>query len=417
MSQTIGAAAAARLASPGSRVYVAGCTGEPTAILDAVDADPELWRAVTLTGVFIPSVNERDLATLGQATRVESFFVTGALRRGVAAGSVAVLPLHYTQIWRHLSTAGSVDVAYIQVAPPDLMNRFGLGLAADFSPAVVASGARLVGVVNPAMPRVPSAPAIPRARFAALVEAEAPLVTYACGPIGPEIAAIAHLVVAAIPAGATLQLGLGKLQGAVLAALAGQRDLGFHAGMISDGILPHLEAGTFERGITTGVAIGSRTLYDTVATCDRPKFRPVGETHAMSTLAAIPRLVAVNSVLEVDLFGQANADTLHGRPVSGHGGMLDFVRGAAASPGGRSILALPSMSSDGESRIRPTLSAGTPVSVPRADADMVVTEHGVAALRGASVAQRAARLIAIAAPQHRESLARAWHTGRPDGSA
>lgn len=411
MSQFIGAAAAARLVPPGSRVYVAGCTGEPGAVLDAVAQDPGLWRGVTLTGVFIPGVNERDLAALGTATRVETVFATAGLRRGIAAGSVAVLPLHYTQVWRRLSAAGAVDVALVQVSRPDAAGRFGLGLAADFTPAVLASGARLIGVVNARMPRVASAPAIPRERFAALVEADAPLVTYACGPVGPEVAAIARLVAATIPDGATLQLGLGKLQGAVLAAIEGRGGLGFHAGMISDGILAHRAAGTFARGITAGVAIGSGTLYDALATGDDVAFRPVGETHAIATLAAIPRLVAVNSVLEVDLFGQANADTLRGRPVSGHGGLLDFVRGAAASRGGHSILALPSTDRGGNSRILPRLPAGTPASVPRADVDMVVTEHGVASLRDASVAERAARLIAIAAPQHRDALARAWRDG------
>lgn len=416
MSRTIGAAAAAYLARPGSRIYLAGCTGEPAAILEAVAQDPGLWRGVTLTGVFIPGVNERDLVSLGTATTVETFFVTGGLGRGVAAGSVAVLPLHYTQIWHRLSAAGAVDLAFVQVSPPDAAGRFGLGLAADFTPAVLASGTRLIGVVNAAMPQVPSAPAIPRERFAALVEADAPLPTYACGPPGPEIEAIARHVVAAIPDGATLQLGLGKLQSAVLAALGGRRDLGFHAGMISDGILAHRAAGTFARGITTGVAIGSRTFYDAMATSEDVVFRPVGETHALATLAAVPRLIAVNSVLEVDLFGQANADTLEGRPISGHGGLVDFIRGAAASVGGRSILALPATTRGGTSRIRPYLPVGTPVGVPRADADMVITEYGVAALREASVAQRAARLIAIAAPRHREALARAWHeTGQGSG--
>lgn len=411
MSQTIGAAAAAQLVPPGSRVYLAGCAGEPAAILDAVAQDPGLWQGVTLTGVFIPGVNERDLTAIGTATRVETFFVTGGLRRGVAAATVAVLPMHYTQIWRWLSAPKAIDVAFVQVAPSDRSDRFSLGIAADFTTAVVASGARLVGVVNTAMPRVPSAPAIPRERFAALVETDTPLVSYASGSIGPEIAAIARQIVSAIPDGATLQLGLGKLQSAVLAVLHGRRDLGFHAGMISDGILPHRAAGTFTRGITTGVAIGSRTLYDAMETSDDLVFRPVGETHAIAILAGIPRLVAINSVLEVDLFGQANADTLAGRPISGHGGMLDFIRGAAASQGGRSFLALAATARGGESRIRPRLPPGTPVTVPRSDVDMVVTEHGIASLRDGSVAQRAARLIAIAAPQHREALAQAWHEG------
>jgi acyl-CoA hydrolase len=217
--------------------------------------------------------------------------------------------------------------------------------------------------------------------------------------------AIADRVIALLRPGDTLQLGLGRMQTAILAALAraGIPDLAYHAGMISDAI----RADTFPRGITTGVALGTRAFYGRLA--DLPlTIADVGQTHAPATLAALPAFVSVNSVIEVDLSGQANGEWLSGRQISGQGGMVDFVRGARASVGGRSILVLPATAAQGaKSRIVPHLDPGTPVSVARADTDIVVTEHGVAHLRDASLSERAHRLAAIAAPAFRADLMKA----------
>ena len=163
--------------------------------------------------------------------------------------------------------------------------------------------------------------------------------------------------------------------------------------------------------VTTGVALGSPALYARVADDPRLRFRPVGETHAISTLAAIPRFVAVNSAIEVDLFGQVNAEWMDGRQVSGAGGLIDFLRGAWASDGGVPVVALPaSARGDTLSRITPRLSC--PPSVGRGDSVVVVTEHGVADLRGLSIDARAQALIAVASPAHRDRLADDWSAMR-----
>ena len=211
--------------------------------------------------------------------------------------------------------------------------------------------------------------------------------------------------------GDTLQLGLGRVQAAVLAALpaSGLRNLGFHGGMISTPISSALDQGLFSRGLTTGVALGDAGFYADLPRHARIRFQPVGVTHAQATLAAIPRLIAVNTVIEIDLSGQANAEARGGRQVSGQGGLVDFLRGARASAGGRSVLALPATAQGGRiSRIVAALDAGTPVSVARADVDMVVTEHGVADLADQPLARRAERLIAIAAPAFRDALSAGW---------
>jgi acyl-CoA hydrolase len=400
---------AAALAGAHSRVYVAGCCGEPGVILDAVAEDPALWRGVELIGAFIPGVNRRDLSAIGLGTTARSIFATEGLRPGRSAGTVAIWPAHYTELYRRLATPGAVDIAYFQVPPPRADGTVGFGVSADFSPAPEQGGARLVGIINPAMPDVADGPRLPVARFAAFVEADGPLIVYDSGRRDPVIDAIGVRIAGLIREGDTIQLGLGKMQQAVLDALGGHRDLGFHSGMISDPILPLMEKGVFSRGMTTGVSLGSEGLYAHAKDAKGLRFRPVGETHAIGHLSRIERFISINSVIEVDLFGQANAETLGGRQVSGLGGMVDFVRGARASAGGRSILALPSTAERGtRSRILAALPAGSPAGVSRSDVDCVVTEHGVADLRGASVAERAERLIAIAAPAFRDGLADAW---------
>lgn len=399
------AAEAAGLLPEGKRAFLAGCAGEPVAILNAVRDDPDLWRGVTLTGAFIPGVNDRDCSALGRNTRVETIFATSGLMR--PAGGVAHLPMHYNQFWRRLGQKGLVDLVYLTVPPPRGDGTVGFGLACDFAPSPIAAGARVVGIVNPLMPDIPNGPRVSLERFAALVEADDPLPTHSAGFIGPEVEQIAAHVVDLLQDGDTLQLGLGKVQTAVLEALArsGLTGLGFHAGMISRAIMQPMQRGVFTRGVVTGVALGDAAFYAAVPNLPDVTFAPVGLTHDPEVLARAPGLVSVNSVIEMDLFGQANAETIDGRQVSGQGGLLDFHRAARAQAGGRAVLALASTAKGGAtSRIVPRLPLGTPVSVARADVDIVVTEHGVAHLGGLSLAERAHALISIADPRHRAWL-------------
>lgn len=407
--QDVNAARAAALARPGDTVFVAGCCGEPGAILDAVAAEPSLWRDVRLIGSFIPGVNDRDLSALGIATRVDTIFATQGLRPGQSAGPVNLLPVPYTELWRTVSEPGRVDIAFVQVTAPRRDGTTSFGISVDFAPALVEAGARLVGIVNPAMPDPLDGPRVPVDRFEALVAAETPLIVYDNGEPDAATAAIGGHIAALLQEGDRLQLGLGKVQTAVLRNLAGRRGLGFYGGMISTPLVERLAEGTFSQGVVTGVALGTPALYEARAVVESVAFRPVAGTHGLSALAAVPNLVAVNSVLEVDLFGQANAEMLGGRQISGQGGLVDFVRGARHSRGGRSILALPSTAGrEMRSRIVPALAQGVPATVSRGDADMVVTEYGVAELRGTGVEERMRRLVAIAHPAFRDDLAAAW---------
>ena len=182
--------------------------------------------------------------------------------------------------------------------------------------------------------------------------------------------------------------------------------------MISDPVLPLLESGALER-VTTNVALGGPELYAACAADPRIRFTSVARTHDFDVLRRIPNLVSVNSVIEIDLFGQGNAEMMGGRQVSGHGGLVDFLRGARYAPGGRSILATAATAKGGTvSRIVPRLDPATVTTTLRADADLVVTEYGVADLRHGDVDARAAALIAVAAPQFRDDLSRAWREAR-----
>lgn len=390
-------AAAEQLRGAG-RVLLAGSASEPAGLIDMASADPGLWQGLILTGAFIPGVNNRDLTATG--ARVETIFRTP----GLEGAGVDHLPLHYSAFWARLARPGIIDAVVMAVPPPRADGTVGFGLTCDFAPAALDHGVPLLGIVNPAMPDLPGGPRLPLARFAALAEDTSPLPQMPIPAPDATSRAIAAHVRALLRPGDTLQLGLGRLQTAILAALAGDPvpDLAYHAGMISDGITP----ATFPRGITTGVALGTHAFYATLP--DMPLTQsPVGQTHAAATLAALPAFVSVNSVIEVDLTGQANGEWMSGRQISGQGGMVDFIRGARASVGGRSILALPAAARDGTSRIVPRLGPGTPVTVTRADVDIVVTEYGTAHLREASLSERAHRLAAIAAPAHRDALMKA----------
>jgi acyl-CoA hydrolase len=406
--EVVTAAEAARRLAGAGRILLAGCAAEPRAILSAVAADPGLWQGVTLTGAFIPGANDADFAAIGMRTRVETIFATAGLRAG--GGAVAHLPLHYSAFWARLARPGVVGGVAMTVPPPRADGTVGFGAACDFAPAAIAAGALLVGAINPRMPDVARGPRLPRARFAALVSDDGPLPAFDPGRPDAATLAIADHVLSLLRPGDTLQLGLGRVQAAILARLAGSglRGLGYHAGMITPGLLPLLDAGVIRAGAVTGTALGDAAFLAALAGRDDIRFAPVGQTHAQATLAAIPRLVAVNSVLEVDLTGQANGEALAGVQVSGQGGMVDFVRGARASDGGRAILALPATARGGrDSRIVARLPAGTPVTVARGDADLVVTEYGIADLREADLEERARRLAAIAAPAFRDALLRA----------
>ena len=422
MPQKITAEQVPDLLRPGMTVFVQGASGEPSPLLDALAAAPEASDGVHYVGCFIPGVNRVDPASFHPNARLTSFFVFGDIARSHAAGKVRFLPLHYSGIWDYLSGL-EVDLALLQATPPDRHGRCSLGVSVHFVPAVLDRAKAIVAEINAAMPRPAQSFEIPHDRLDRVVESERPLVGLATGDPAPEIDRIGQNVASLIEDGDTIQIGIGKVPAAVLGSLHDRRDLGLHGGLVSDEVAALHEAGVLtgarkshERGtMVCTAALGTDRVYAWAGRCPDVRFAPVRDTHDTRVIAQIDNFVAINSVLAVDLYGQANAEMLDGRQVSGTGGLLDFVRGARLAKGGRSILALPSTAGGKASRIVPRLGESDIVSCPRADADILVTEHGIARLRDKSVDERAEALIAIADPACRDVLAGAWTAIRRRG--
>lgn len=308
----------------------------------------------------------------------------------------------------------AVDVVLVQVCPmPD--GRATLGVIADFTQAMIRAARVVIALVNPKLPPMGGDALVDAADIDLWVESDERIIDMPDPEPSAVERAVAEQVAALIPDRATVQLGVGTLPAAVAAALARHRELGVHSGVVSDvlvdlaerGIVTNAHKGRDAGRTVTGGLFGTQRLRDFAQRSGAVELRSADYTHNVATMAALSQLHTINSAVEIDLSGQVNSEIAAGRYLGAVGGQLDFVRGGVASPGGRSIIALPSTTPDGKvSRIVASLE-GRPVTTPRSDVDVIVTEHGAAHLRGCSLAERARRLAAIAHPEHRESLSRA----------
>lgn len=394
---------------PGQTIYVPGASSESLALTAALAREPKRMARVHVVSCLLPGFNSFDYAALAPDASLTVFFRLAALDASFKAGRVRLLPLAYSQIAAYLG-ARTYDVAIAHTSPPDSAGRCSLSICADFTPITWTRAKTRVLVVNPRLPAVKNGPFVNVADADILVEAEAAPIVAASTPPSAEIEAIAARVAKLVPDGAIVQTGIGGAPSAIWAHLSNHRDLTLHSGMVGDGVTGLHEAGVLAANGAhcIGSALGDEALYKYLAAQDWLRFASVAETHDVGALARREKFTAINSALEVDLFGQANLEWQGGQAISGVGGAPDFARAAMLSPGGRSIIALPSTAKGGAiSRIVPRINAPT-VSLPRNFIDTVVTEHGVAELRDKSVSERADALIQIAAPERREELAAAW---------
>lgn len=398
------------LFQPGRTICLPGASGEALALCDALAQDPGRMRGARVVSCLLPGFNGFDYAALDPEARLTVFLFQPMLRASFAAGRVQVLPLAYSGIAAYLGGRLPLDVAVAHVAPPDSEGMCSLGIAADFTPLAWPQARCRALIVNHAMPRMRAGPRLALADADVVVEVDHPLVTAKRVPASDVAESIAARIAALVPDGAAIQLGIGGAPGAIWPHLRDRRDLVLASGLISEGFDMLADAGALARGADhlAGVALGSADFYSYLATLDDFRMASVDETHSAERIAATARFTAINSALEVDLFGQANVEWVKGRMVSGVGGGPDFARGAARSPGGRSIIALPATAADGRiSRLVSRIDAPT-TSLGRADIDTVVTEYGVAELRDRSLDGRAEALIAIADPGHRDALVESW---------
>jgi 4-hydroxybutyrate CoA-transferase len=421
MPKTIDATGVPTLLKPGMTVYMQGATGEPLGLMEALRLAPEASDGVHYLGCFLPGVNADDPASVHAGARLTGFFVHGPFARTYAQGRMRFLPLHYSAIFDYIAALPPVDVAMIQVSPPNGDGHCSLGICVDFQTAVLETARLVVAEVNHAMPAPPGSITIPYDRIDCVLESERLPTTLEGGQIPDRIAAVGRNVAELIHDGDVIQIGIGRLPTAILNGLHGKNGLGIQGGMVSDEVMDLMQAGALDNATKTvdtgkavcGVALGSARLYDWVGTREDVLFRPASYTHNVRVMAEIDNYVTINSVLEVDLFGQCNAEIVNGRQISGTGGLMDFVRGARLAKNGRSVLAVQATAAQGAvSRIVPRLPADAIVSCPRADVDYIVTEHGHAALRNKSLEERAEALIAIAEPAFRADLEAAWRDMR-----
>ncbi|MDX9999537.1 MAG: acetyl-CoA hydrolase/transferase C-terminal domain-containing protein [Phenylobacterium sp.] len=411
---------------PGDMVVWTPGAGEPVSLIERLlDQRHEIGPFRIFLGGSYSGVVRPEHADV---VRLFGLGGIGANRALCRAGVMDVVPCAYSELpWLLTEGPLAADVVLAGAALPDETGRLGFGAACGYVAAPLATARTVVVEVNARAPRTRSRAGFSRADV--VVEVDRPLVAQPAGAPDEIEARIAARVAELIPDGATVQLGVGKLPGAVLGALRGHRNLGLHTGIVGDEAIALIEAGVITNALkpelpgisVTGSLLGTEALYRFADGRRDLSMEPVEFTHAHKVLAALPRFTAINSALEVDLTGQVGAELVDGAFVGAVGGQGDFVRGALASEGGRSIIALPSRTRRGEPRIVAALASGT-VTTPRADADLVVTEHGVAELRGQPIAERARRLIAIAHPDDREALERQALEGlagiaRPLGAA
>jgi|KBSSwiStaDraftv2_1062776.scaffolds.fasta_scaffold04953_12 4-hydroxybutyrate CoA-transferase len=346
--------------------------------------------------------------------RVRTFFPGKGLRAAVTEGRAQLLR-HPLSAIPTLFDAGEirVDAVFLQVTPPDEHGRVSLGISVDYMKAVLRQKPLVVAQINPRMPRTCGDTEIDADLIDYYVESEEGPEALLAVPPDETDRRIATQVAALIEDGAVLQVGIGALPDLVLACLLDRRHLGIHSGIITDAVRPLMERGVIDnstkarfRGVSvTTMAAGSTSFYDFLNANSEIEFHPCSLTHARQTLIGIEGLTAINSALQIDLAGQVNAESVAGRVVAAPGGLPDFVSGAHCAPRGRSIIALRSRFWD-QSNILAKLPAAAPVSVGGEHIDYVVTEFGVARLRGLNSVRRAEALIGVAHPEHRAALER-----------
>jgi len=400
----------------GDTLWWGQATAEPLTLTRALVAHRHALARDGRLRVFV-GIGGSDTLQPEHADVIDFFGYTasGPHKALAQAGVLDIVPSHYSHL-PGLIREGVLpaDVALLQVSQPDAQGRFSLGLVHEYLTAVLEKARVVIGEVNPAIPWTYGSVHLQASDFALLVDAEyAPIDADRTAPGVTEQAIAAHIA-AHVQDGATLQVGIGKIPEAVLSALHGRRDLGLHSGAIGDGIAQLAEAGVLtnaRKSIDTGIGIagilmGGERLRRWAHRNPQLALRGSDYTHHPEILASLNQLVAINSAVEVDLTGQVNAEVAGGVYVGAVGGAVDFLRGAARSRGGLPVVALPA-TAKGATRIVAQLSG--PVSTPRCDAGLIVTEHGVADLRGQPLSRRVQRMLDIAAPAHRADLERQAH--------
>jgi acyl-CoA hydrolase len=402
----------------GDRVYVHGSAMTPNFLLSELAKQAPRLQNVELTFISVLGDIVVDRPEYENSFHINCLFVSDSVRQAVNEGRADFVPVFLSDI-PDLFKNGQLplDVALIQVSPPDKHGYCSLGVSVDIARAAVSTAKHIIAQVNPNVPRTLGDSMIHTDRIHAFVYAENPLpvVDYST-KVGKEELQIGKYIAELIEDGSTLQTGIGTIPDAVLKSLYNHKNLGIHTEMCSDGIIDLFEKDIINNSkkiihpykTVTGFAVGTKKLYDYVDDNPAFAFLDIDFVNDPHIISKNPKVVAINSAIEVDITGQVCADSIGTRLFSGIGGQMDFIRGAALSQGGKPIIALTSRTKKGEPRIVPFLKQGAGVVTTRGHVHYIVTEFGVAYLYGKNLRQRAKALIAIAHPDDRELLEKTY---------
>lgn len=402
----------------GDRIFIHTAAAAPQVLVKALAERGDELRNVQIYQLHTEGPAPYAAEQYRDSFHVNSLFTGSNMREAVQDGRADFVPVFLSDIPR-LFRRGVIplDVAILQVSPPDTHGYVTLGVSVDTSLAAAQSAKVLIAEINPQMPRTQGDGNIHISRFDKVIDVNYPLPSHIIPEPSDIELRIGENIAGLVENGATLQMGIGAIPNAALLAMSNHRELGIHTEMFSDGIIPLVEKGVITNEhkskhpghIVTGFLVGSQKLYDFVN--DNPLVRVLDIEYVNDTsiIRKNPKATAINSAIEVDITGQVCADSIGTKIFSGVGGQMDFIRGAALSKGGKPIIALPSATNKGISRITSMLKPGAGVVTTRAHVHYIVTEYGVAEMWGRSIQERAKAMIGIAHPDHREQLMKeAW---------
>ena len=397
----------------GQRVVVAHACGEPSIILDALVANAAQYENVEIIHMVAMGKAAYCQPQYDKNFHHNAFFLGGSTRAAAAEGRVDFTPVYFSEIPSLLREDLRPNVTLLQCSPPDAHGYVSLGVSVDYTKPAAEASDLVIAQVNQNMPRTLGDSFLHVTQIGCLVEADTPVIELAPPKIGDVERAIGENVASLVRDGDTLQLGIGASPDAVLLFLKEKNDLGIHTEMFSDGVVELVEAGvitnkakTLHRGQSVATFLmGTRRLYDYVSDNPAVAMYPVDYVNDPYVIGQNDNLVSINSCVQVDIMGQVVSTSAGLRQISGVGGQVDFVRGANLSKGGRAIMAMPSTTGKGKiSKIVPFLDQGSAVTTTRNEVNYVITEYGIAKLKGKSLRQRAEALIRIAHPDFRDEL-------------
>jgi acyl-CoA hydrolase len=413
MYKAVSAAEAVKIIKSHDRIYIQAAAAAPQELINAMAARHEELRGVEVCHLHTEGEAPYADPKYKDSFHVNSLFIGANVRHTLKAGNGSYTPVFLSEVPNLFKrNILPVDVALIQVSTPDKHGYCSLGVSLEATLAVIDNAKHVIAQINEQMPRVHGEGIIHISELDTFVEVNLPIHQYTLAEPTPTEDKIGGFIAELIEDRSTLQMGIGSIPNAVLHKLGNHKDLGLHTEMFSDGvidlILKDVINGNY-KGVNAGRALatflmGSKRLYDYVDDNPFVELRSCNYVNDVSVIKQNPKMISINSAIQVDLTGQVCADSIGTRLYSGVGGQMDFIRGASLSEGGKAIIAIPSMTEKGISRIVPFLNKGAGVVTTRAHVQYIVSEYGVANLYGKTIKQRVKELVKIAHPDHREAI-------------